>query len=142
MKTAIVAFIVGIIFSIGLGISGMTQPQKIVGFLDVFGSWDMSLLFVMVGAISVHFITYRLIRLRKKPILTTTWRVPTKKEITPALIIGSVIFGIGWGLGGYCPGPSITSLASFELRPVLFVTSMVVGMLLFKLVDKIFKIKR
>jgi uncharacterized membrane protein YedE/YeeE len=138
MKTAIVAFVVGVIFSIGLGIAGMTQPQKIIGFLDIFGSWDMSLLYVMVGAITVHFITYRLIRLRKTPLLTPTWRVPTKKEITPALIIGSIMFGIGWGLGGYCPGPAVASLASFELRPALFVVSMIVGMLLFKLADKIF----
>jgi uncharacterized membrane protein YedE/YeeE len=142
MKSAIVAFVVGLFFAIGLGVSGMTQPQKVLGFLDVFGSWDPSLLFVMVGAILVHFITYRLIRKRKTPILTESWHVPTKSEITPALIIGSVLFGVGWGLGGYCPGPVVTSLASFERRPLIFTVSMIIGMFLFKLVDKIFKINR
>lgn len=140
MKNSIASFVVGFIFAIGLGISGMTQPQKVVGFLNLFGGWDPSLVFVMGGAIAVHFITYRLIRKRSSPLLAANWQVPTKTELTPALVIGAVLFGIGWGLGGFCPGPAMTSLMSFESRPVIFVVSMLVGMVLFKAVDKKLKI--
>lgn len=136
MKNSLVALGVGFIFSIGLGLSGMTQPQKVIGFLDLFGAWDPSLMFVMVGAIGVHAITYRFIRKLNKPLLESKWHLPTKTQITPALIFGSLLFGIGWGLGGFCPGPALTSLASFEIRPVIFVMSMLVGMYIFKLIDK------
>lgn len=142
MKNAVAALVVGFIFALGLGLSGMTQPQKIVGFLDLFGNWDPSLIFVMVGAIVVHFITYKLIRRRSSPLLSSQWHVPTKTEITPALVLGSFIFGVGWALGGFCPGPAVTSLASFESRPLVFVISMLLGMFLFKLVDKKLKLRK
>lgn len=127
-----VAFIVGIVFAVGLGISGMTQPAKVVGFLDVFGVWDPSLMFVMVGAIGVHMVTYHLVRKRKTPVLAAEWHVPLNREITNDLILGAFIFGIGWGLAGYCPGPAIVSLATFEIKPVIFVLCMLVGMYAFK----------
>jgi hypothetical protein len=127
--------IVGFLFALGLGISGMTHPEKVIGFLDFFGKWDPSLAFVMLGAVLFHFITYQIIRKRSKPLLDSQWHVPTKKKITPALIIGSALFGIGWGISGFCPGPAITSLASFELRPYLFVISMLAGMYLFKKIN-------
>lgn len=142
MKNALAALVVGFIFAMGLGLSGMTQPQKVIGFLDLFGQWDPSLIFVMVGAILVHFVTYKLIRKKSSPLLSSHWHVPTKKEITPALLTGSFIFGIGWALGGFCPGPAITSVASFNKMPVIFVVSMLVGMLLFRLVDKKLKIQK
>ncbi len=142
MKNSLASLFVGFLFALGLGLSGMTQPQKVVGFLDVFGNWDPSLMFVMIGAISVHFVLYKVIRRRKSPLFSIDWQVPSKKEITPALVLGAFIFGIGWGLGGYCPGPAITSLASFESRPLIFVISMLIGMLLFNLMDKKLKIKR
>lgn len=142
MKNGIAALVVGYIFAIGLGVSGMTQPQKVVGFLDLFGEWDPSLVFVMLGAIVVHFAVYKLIRRRKSPLLSTDWHVPTKKEITPALVIGALLFGIGWGLGGFCPGPAVTSLASFETKPFIFVVSMLAGMLLFRQIDKKLNIKK
>lgn len=142
MKNALASFIVGLIFALGLGVSGMTQPQKVVGFLDLFGQWDPSLIFVMIGAIAVHFLTYRLIRKRNTPLLDTQWHVPTKRELTPSLMIGSVLFGVGWGLGGFCPGPAVTALASFEGRPLVFVISMLVGMYAFSLVDKKLKLNR
>ncbi|MGZ3743143.1 MAG: DUF6691 family protein [Pseudobdellovibrionaceae bacterium] len=142
LKNSLTALGVGFIFAVGLGISGMTQPQKVVGFLDLFGSWDPSLMFVMIGAILVHFVTYKLIRKRKSPLFSPVWHVPTKTEITPALITGSFIFGVGWGLGGYCPGPAVTSLASFGLRPFLFVISMLAGMFIFRQVDKKLKIQK
>lgn len=142
MKNSLAALVVGFVFAIGLGLSGMTQPQKVIGFLDLFGNWDPSLIFVMAGAIVVHFITYKLIRKRKSPLLSPDWHVPTKKEITPALMLGSFIFGVGWALGGFCPGPAITSLASFDKTPALFVISMLVGMFLFRAVDKKLKLQK
>ncbi len=142
MKNGLAALIVGFTFAIGLGVSGMTQPQKVVGFLDLFGNWDPSLIFVMIGGIIVHFVTYKLIRKRNTPLLSTTWHVPTKREITPALVIGSIIFGIGWALGGLCPGPAVAALASFEAKPFIFVISMLVGMILFRQIDKKLNIKK
>lgn len=131
IKQNFVSFGVGVLFAIGLAISGMTQPQKVIGFLT-FGDWDPSLLFVMVGAISVHLIAYPLIRRRHSPLLDTKWHIPTRKDVTTRLMLGSALFGVGWGLGGYCPGPALTSVASGELRSILFVTSMILGMYLFK----------
>ncbi len=136
MKQGLAAFVVGFIFAIGLGVSGMTQPSKVVGFLDLFGNWDPSLIFVMVGAIALHSVTYKLIRKRKSPLLAVDWQVPSKKNLSPALIIGAILFGIGWGLAGYCPGPAVTSMASFQLQPWLFVGAMLLGMLLFKQIDR------
>ncbi len=142
MKNAIAAFVVGLTFAIGLVISGMTQPQKVIGFLDLFGQWDPSLIFVMVGAIAVHFVTYKLIRRRSSPLLDEKWHVPTKKEITPALVIGSVLFGAGWALGGFCPGPAITSLAAGQKQTLIFVVAMLLGMALFRVVDKKLKLQK
>jgi uncharacterized membrane protein YedE/YeeE len=136
MKNGLAALLVGFIFALGLGISGMTQPQKVLGFLDLFGNWDPSLMFVMVGAIGVHFVSYRLIRRRNSPLLSMKWHVPEKKEMTPALVGGAVIFGIGWGLAGFCPGPAITALASLSVKPLVFVVSMIGGMLIFRVVDR------
>lgn len=132
MKNNIIAFIVGFIFAIGLCLAGMTQTQKIIGFLDVFGNWDPSLIFVMIGAIGIHFIAYRLIIKRSAPLFSNQWYIPNKKEITVRLVVGSLLFGIGWGLGGYCPGPAVVSLASLQLSPVIFVASMIGGMIIFR----------
>ena len=142
MKNSLAAFFVGVIFALGLGISGMLQPQKVIGFLDLFGQWDPSLIFVMAGAIVVHFFTYKWIRQKKSPLFSTQWHVPTNREITPALGIGSLIFGIGWGLSGFCPGPAITSLVTLNSNVLMFVASMLVGMVIFKLADKKLKIRK
>lgn len=142
MKAGLASLVVGFLFAIGLGVSGMTQPAKVMGFLDLFGNWDPSLIFVMAGAIAVHSVAYRFIRKRSSPLLSLHWHLPTKRELTPALIIGSVLFGIGWGLAGYCPGPALTSLASLKSEPFLFVLSMIGGMLVFKWLDKIYKFQK
>lgn len=142
MKHAAVSFLVGLIFALGLGISGMTQPQKVIGFLDLTGAWDPSLIFVMAGAVGLHFLTYRLVRKKQTPLLDKIWHVPTSKEITPQLVVGSMMFGIGWGLAGYCPGPALTSLAGLNSRTLIFVASMVAGMIVFKLVEKQLMAKR
>ena len=142
MKNNLIALLVGLLFAIGLGISGMTNPEKVFGFLDVSGQWDPSLVFVMLGAVMVHFIAFKFIFKRPTPLFSTQWHIPQKKELTPALLIGSFIFGVGWAIGGYCPGPAMTALASFQFRPVLFFVFMLLGMLLFKLLEKPLKIKR
>ena len=130
-KSNIASFFCGILFSIGLGISGMTQPQKVIGFLDVLGEWNLSLAFVMCGAV----ISYLVIQLwinRKFPIplLGGAFQIPTSKDLDRSLIIGALLFGSGWGLGGYCPGPVISSLGSGSFDAMMFVFSMGIGMLL------------
>jgi len=142
MKNKLSAWLVGFVFALGLGISGMTQPQKVIGFLDIFGNWDPSLMFVMAGSIAVHFFTYRIIKRRDSPLFSPQWHLPKSTRITPSLVVGSVIFGAGWGLAGYCPGPAITSMASMQTRPVLFVIGMIVGMYIFKMLDLKLKFKR
>lgn len=135
-----VSFTVGFIFAIGLAISGMTQPQKIIGFLNPW-EWDPSLFFVMIGAVGIHIVAYPLVRKRTSPLLDTRWHVPTRKDVTTRLVLGSILFGIGWGLGGFCPGPGVTSLASGDLRAFLFVGAMIVGMILFKKTEPYLKLR-
>ena len=129
-KSNIALFICGILFSIGLGISGMTQPQKVIGFLDVFGEWDLSLVFVMFGAVLSYLILQLWIQRNFSiPVLGGSFQITTRKDLDRSLIIGALLFGSGWGLGGYCPGPAITSLGSGSLNALLFVVAMGVGML-------------
>ena len=131
VKQNAVSFAVGFLFALGLAISGMTQPQKVISFLNPW-AWDPSLLFVMIGAIGVHAISYSLIKRRASPLLDTEWHLPQRKDLSKRLVLGSAIFGVGWGLGGYCPGPGLTSITSGDIQPVLFVTAMILGMLFFK----------
>ena len=130
-KSNISSIICGIIFSIGLGISGMTQPQKVIGFLDIFGEWNPSLAFVMGGAVLSYLALQLWIQRNFSiPVLGGSFQIPTRKDLDRSLIIGALLFGSGWGLGGYCPGPAITSLGSGSLNALLFVVAMGVGMLL------------
>lgn len=139
-KRNVVSFIVGVVFAVGLAMSGMTQPEKILGFLNPW-AWDPALLFVMVGAIGVHFIAYPLAKKRASPVLDTKWHIPTRKDISLRLILGSALFGIGWGLGGFCPGPGLVSLASGDPRAFLFVGAMVAGMIIFKTTEPHLKLR-
>lgn len=132
----LISLLMGILFALGLGISGMTQPHIVRGFLDVFGEWDWSLMGVMIGAIGVHSITFRLIMKRSSPVLDTNFQLPTKKDFDARLILGAMIFGIGWGWTGICPGPGIVSLASGDKFFFYFVASMLVGMKIFQLAEK------
>ncbi len=125
----IVSFATGIIFALGLGISGMTQPAKVIGFLDVVSGWDPSLAFVMIGAIAVHFVAYRFQPKMTQPLFEESFQVPTRTDFSPQLLAGAALFGIGWGLGGICPGPALVALISLEESMVIFVGSMVLGML-------------
>ena len=133
-----IALIVGIIFALGLGYSGMTQVHIVRGFLDVFGIWDWRLMGVMIGAIGVHAITYPLIRKRKSPLLAPDFHLPTKNEIDKRLILGAIIFGLGWGWAGICPGPGIVSLASGNPSFIYFIVSMLLGMKFFQFLDNKF----
>lgn len=133
----IVSFICGLIFAVGLSISGMTKPSKVQGFLDLTGQWDYSLAFVMVGGILVHTLAYLYQRKSAKPLLATSYQVPNNRVIDKNLIIGGVLFGAGWGLAGFCPGPAITALSSGGYAPLIFVVSMTIGMLGYDLYLKI-----
>lgn len=124
-----VAFFAGLLFAVGLCLSGMTQPQNIIAFLDV-RHWNPVLAFVMVGAISVYAVAYRLILRRQKPLLGNAFEVPTRREITFELVAGAAIFGVGWGLAGFCGAPAIASLVAGRPQVFLFVGAMFLGMLL------------
>ena len=126
---ALSALAAGLLFGAGLLVSGMTRPMKVIGFLDVFGRWDASLMFVMVGAIAVHAVAYRLIRKRSSPLFAGKFVLPTRRDLDAKLLIGAALFGVGWGLGGYCPGPGIVSLAGGGLNALVFVSAMLAGML-------------
>jgi hypothetical protein len=130
MKQVITSFFSGLLFAIGLGVAGMTQPSRVVAFLDVTGRWDPSLAFVMVGAIGVYALVHRLICARRASLGAPELHLPTPKRIDARLVAGAALFGIGWGLGGICPGPAITSLASGAPSILLFVLAMLAGMAL------------
>lgn len=120
-------FVAGLVFAVGLVVAGMTQPAKIVSFLDFAGNWDPSLAFVMGGAIAVHAVAYRFIMKRQSPLFAPKFLVPNRNDIDVPLVLGSALFGIGWGLGGYCPGPAITSAGAVSSSALLFVGAMLVG---------------
>ena len=130
VKSNIASFLCDTLFSFGLGISGMTQPQKVIGFLDVLGEWDPSLAFVMCGAVLSYLVLHLWIQRKFSiPLLEGSFQLPKIKYLDRSLIIGALLFGSGWGVGGYCPGPGITSLGSGSISALMFVFSMGVGML-------------
>ena len=125
---ALASFLCGLIFGSGLLISGMTQPTKVLGFLDIFGRWDPTLAFVMAGALAVSSVGYALARRQIRPVIAAEHFWPKKTDIDRPLVIGSVLFGIGWGLVGLCPGPALENLASLSPRVFVFVIAMIAGM--------------
>jgi len=135
------AFLIGILFGTGLSISNMTNPYKILNFLDFFGNWDPTLLVVMITALVTTFIGYHFVFQAKKPKLAETFYIPEKTKISKQLIFGNIIFGIGWGSTGYCPGPAITALSTFSMDPLYFVISMVLGSYIYWLIFNYFKTK-
>ena len=130
------AFLVGLIFGIGLIFGGMTDPAKVVGFLDIGGNWDPSLAFVMGGAILVGVVAFRFARQRTSSFIGGAMHLPTSSDIDRRLVIGSLLFGVGWGMAGFCPGPALTSLGTGNPKAVIFVLAMVVGMALFEFADR------
>lgn len=131
-----IALIVGQLFGIGLIISGMTDPSKVIGFLDLAGAWDPSLAFVMGGAIAVGFVAFRIAGRRARSLLGTEMRLPTSSRIDRRLILGGLVFGAGWGLAGYCPGPALASLATGASQPLVFTLAMVAGMGIFEFLER------
>jgi uncharacterized protein len=124
----LVQFLIGLLFGSGLVIAGMSDPAKVLNFLDVTRNWDPSLAFVMGGAVIVTFIGYKLVWKRGAPIFDTTFHVPVSQAIDAKLLSGAALFGVGWGLGGLCPGPAFTALGTGHQSAVVFVVAMCVGM--------------
>lgn len=131
MKQNLVALFAGILFGLGLAISQMIDPARVLGFLDVAGTWDPTLIFVLGGAVGVTVITFRFILRRPNPIFASAFQLPTRRDIDMPLVGGSALFGIGWGIAGYCPGPGITALMLGAWNPILFVIALVAGSLLY-----------
>ena len=136
MKSFVLALVAGMTFAFGLVVSGMTNPAKVLGFLDILGHWDYSLMFVMVGAIVFNFISFRMLTKRDKPFFSEQWYLPSNLKIDKRLFLGSAMFGIGWGIMGVCPGPGLVNLVTLQPAALQFVLSMLVGMYLFSLTEK------
>ena len=132
----IAEFVVGLLFGLGLMLSGMTDPGKVIGFLDLFGTWDPSLALVMGGAIMVGFFAFTVAKKRTSTFLGGAMRLPTNMDMDKKLVIGSLLFGAGWGLAGFCPGPALVSMADGQPKALVFVVAMLVGMLGFELMDR------
>ena len=129
MGKNVVTLLAGVLFGFGLGLSQMVDRGRVLGFLDLFGDWDPSLLFVLSGATGLTLITFRFILRRSQPLLATRFHLPTKQIIDRPLIMGAALFGIGWGIGGYCPGPAIAALSATQgaWEPFVFLIAMGVG---------------
>jgi uncharacterized membrane protein YedE/YeeE len=125
-----VALLAGIVFGLGLIVSGMADPAKVQGFLDLFGQWDPTLAFVMGGAVLVTASTFRWVLRRDRPLFAAGFKLPGRRDVDARLVAGATLFGIGWGIGGFCPGPAITALATFSPAAFVFVAAMIAGMLL------------
>lgn len=129
----LMAFFTGLVFGLGLILAGMTDPSKVIGFLDLAGNWDPSLAFVMGGAIAVSSIAFYFAKGRSHAWLGEVMRLPTATQIDRRLVLGGLVFGAGWGLAGYCPGPAIASLAQGGTKPAIFVVAMLAGMAIYEL---------
>jgi hypothetical protein len=128
VKPLAVAYACGVLFAVGLGVSGMTHPSKVLAFLDFTGEWDPSLALVMGSGVLVNFVFFRMALHQRAPLLAPSFSLPTKTAIDASLVGGAAIFGVGWGLGGFCPGPAVVSVATGATPVVAFVMAMLVGM--------------
>jgi len=130
------AFVVGLLFGLGLIISGMTDPAKVIGFLDLAGAWDPSLAFVMAGAILIGAIGFTIAKKRQFSLLGAPMRLSSVTKLDARLLLGSLVFGIGWGLSGFCPGPAVVSAAAGQPKAWVFVVSMLSGMTLYIVLER------
>jgi uncharacterized membrane protein YedE/YeeE len=128
MRAYAAIFASGVLFALGLGISGVTLPQKIVAFLDFAGNWDPSVAFVMVGSAGTYLLLHRWVLARSRPLYDTEFHVPSRSDIDASLVVGSALFGIGWGMVGFCPGPALTALVSGQTQVWIFFVAMITGM--------------
>jgi hypothetical protein len=136
-KALVSAYALGLLFGGGFVLAGMTQPAKVVNFLDFFGHWDPSLAFVMGGALMVFGLLHRLVVRRRGPIYAAKFSLPTRRDFDAQLVIGAALFGIGWGLGGFCPGPALTSFGSMMPQAAIFTVAMFAGFGLKRLMDRV-----
>lgn len=133
---ALAALLSGLVFGLGLIVSGMFNPAKVLGFLDLAGHWDPSLAFVMAGAIAVGLPAFAWARRRQRSLLGAAMQLPTESRIDRRLLAGSLLFGIGWGVAGFCPGPGLVALGAGELKALVFVAAMLAGMGLFEIIER------
>jgi len=136
MDRMLAALAAGLLFGVGLALSGMTDPAVVLGFLDIAGAWNPTLAFVMAGALAVTFAGYRLVLPRGRAVLEAKLALPTARAIDAPLVGGSALFGVGWGLAGYCPGPALASLAAGQPGTIVFVAAMLVGMVAVRLLRR------
>lgn len=137
MRNTLVSLLAGLTFGAGLVLGGMTQPSKVIGFLSLGHGWDPSLALVMGGALGVHALAYRLVPRLGRPLMAERFAIPTRRDIDGRLLLGAALFGAGWGLGGYCPGPAIAAAVSGATPTLLFVAAMLAGMALQHAYEKI-----
>ncbi|MCK0105610.1 DUF6691 family protein [Marinobacter sp. S0848L] len=136
MKYNLTALVSGLIFGLGLIISGLANPAKVLGFLDLAGLWDPSLALVMGGAILVGLVAFTVAKKRTLSLLGFNMKLPTSTKIDKRLVGGSLLFGVGWGVAGFCPGPALVAVGAGEIKGIVFVASMVAGMMLFELIER------
>jgi uncharacterized protein len=137
--SALAAFVSGLVFGVGLLLSGMTDPAKVVGFLDFAGTWDPSLAFVMGGAVIVGVFAFAVARRRTTTFLGGALDLPQSRDISRRLVLGSLVFGIGWGLAGFCPGPALVSLGSGQPKAAIFVVAMIAGMYIYEAAERLIR---
>jgi uncharacterized membrane protein YedE/YeeE len=135
VKRLVVAYVCGLLFAVGLGISGMTHPSKVMAFLDVTGDWDPSLALVMGSGVLVNFVFFRMATRRGAPFLAPSFSLPAKTAVDASLVGGAALFGVGWGLGGFCPGPAIVSVVTGATPVVAFVVAMLLAMGVYDLME-------
>jgi uncharacterized membrane protein YedE/YeeE len=134
---AFATFTAGLVFGLGLIVSGMVNPAKILGFLDLAGKWDPSLMLVMAGAVAVAAVAFALAGRRSESMLRTPIHLQARRDIDRRLVVGSLLFGAGWGLAGFCPGPALVALGTLQLKPFVFVGAMVAGMLMYEVIERV-----
>ena len=136
MQRTLSAFIAGLLFGVGLAVSQMTNPLEVLGFLDVAGDWDASLMLVLGGAVTVTFIAFRFVLRRTEPIFDSQFHLPKLSTVDKKLIGGSALFGVGWGIAGYCPGPGLASLSTLNSETIVFVATLLAGMLVYRAFER------
>jgi len=130
------SLLAGLLFGLGLIVSGMANPAKVLGFLDLSGAWDPSLMLVMAGAITVGFFAFMLAKNRRTSVLGAEMKLPTHNKLDRRLVGGSALFGIGWGIAGFCPGPALVGIGMGQTKALVFVAAMLAGMVLFEIIEK------
>ncbi len=134
----IISYLIGLIFGVGISISGMANPAKVLNFFDVAGAWDPSLAFVMGGALAVTFVGYRVVLRRPAPIMADRFQIPTKRDFDLPLIGGSALFGVGWGIAGFCPGGALPALGTGRSEVFVFVAALIAGIIAAKFIQRSF----